>query len=134
MASVWQEIHCTGSGGGCGGFVLVKLDVSLNRRVSLVCPKCQHKHRRAIKDGQVVEEGRFAGDEQEDLCPTIASWSETPRTKCMQKVIENKDFRKERDGAVIKKPADFIAPPFDAAQAILRESWTDRFLGKLVGH
>ena len=133
MASVWQEIHCTGSGGGCGGFVLVKLNVSLNRRVTLICPKCQHQHRRCIKDGQVVEAGRFDGDAQEELCPTLAAWSQTPRTKCMQKVVKTKDFGKERDGAVIKDRTDFIAPPCDEAQTILRESWTDRFLGKLIG-
>ena len=133
MASVWQEIHCTTSGQGCGGFILVKLDTTLNRRVTLVCPKCKHEHRRAIKNGQVVEEGRHNGDAQEELCPTMAAWSATPRTKCMQKVIEKHQYDKERDGVVIKNLNDFITPPEDMAQTILRESWTERFLGKLVG-
>ena len=133
MASVWQEIHCTTSGGGCGGFILVKLSMAINRRVTLICPKCKHQHIRCIKDGQVVEQGRFQGDSKEELCPTIAAWSKTPKTKCMQKVVEEGNFYKERDGVVIKGTDDFIKPPCDEAQVILRESFTDRFLGRLVG-
>ena len=47
------------SGGGCGGFVLVKLNMSLNMRAEIVCPKCKHKHIRHIIDGEVRESGRF---------------------------------------------------------------------------
>lgn len=130
MSSVWQEIHCTKSGGGCGGFILVKLDVSLNHRVTVICPKCQHQHQRCVKDGQIVEDGRFTGEAKEELCPTIAAWSEKPKTRCMQSIIKKQDVRNERDGVVIKSDRDFIAEPWETAQTILRESWTDRFLGR----
>ena len=133
MASVYQEIHCTTSGQGCGGYILVKINVDLNRRITLVCPKCQHKHRRNVRNGQIIEEGRHAGGSEEELYPTLAAWSETPRTKCMQQVIEKKQYDKERDGVVIKKSDDFISPPADIAQAIVRESFVDRFLGKFIG-
>jgi hypothetical protein len=127
---IWQEIHCPVSGGGCGGFILVKLDVSISRIVTIICPKCKHEHQRAIIDGQVAESGRYNGKSQEELCPTIAAWSETPRTRCMQKIVKDKDYKKEREGAVIKDERDLIAAPFDTAETIIRESWTDRFLGR----
>jgi hypothetical protein len=130
---VWQEIHCTSSGGGCGGFILVKIDVSINQTVTLICPKCKHKHQRVIKNGQITESGRFNNNPQEELCPTIAAWSETPRTRCMQKIIKDRDYAKERDGVIIKHEKDFITHPNDIAETILRESWTDKFLGKLIG-
>jgi hypothetical protein len=131
MNKVWQEIHCTTSGAGCGGYILVKIDVSINKRVTLICPKCKHEHRRAIKNGQVVEEGRHAGESQEELCPTIAAWSKTPRTKCMEKVVQTRDFKRERDGAIIKTEDDFIAPPATMGEVFLRESWIEKFLGKV---
>ena len=134
MNSVWQEIHCTTSGSGCGGFFIIKLDVALSGRVTMVCPKCQHRHERCIKNGQIVEEGRHNGDSQEDLCPTMAAWSATPRTKCMQDLLKKKDWRKERDGAIIRGLEDFITPPeVDPAQVFVRESWTEKFLGKVMG-
>jgi hypothetical protein len=128
---VWQEIHCPVSGGGCGGFILVKLDVSINRRVTLICPKCNHEHLRCVVDGLVVEKGRYDGKAQEELCPTIAAWSEHPRTVCMRQVVTKKCFHGERDGVAIKSDKDLIAPPTDTAELILRESWTDRFLGRV---
>jgi len=131
MASIWQEIHCTISGGGCGGFVLVKLDDSINRVVTLVCPKCKHEHQRVVRDGQIVESGRFNKRPEEELCPTIAAWSKTPRTRCMQKIVEEGNFRKERDGVIIGSDKDFCAPPYDLTETIIRESWTDRYLGKV---
>jgi len=48
----------------------------------------------------------------------------------MQKIIKDKDHKKEREGAVIKDERDLIAVPFDTAETIIRESWTDRFLGR----
>jgi len=124
---IWQEIHCPVSG-GCGGFILVKLDVSINQIVTVICPKCKHEHQRAIIDGQVMESGRYNGKPKEELYPTIAAWSKTPRTRCMQKVAG--DFAHERNGAIIKDSHDLVAVPYDTAETIVRESWTDRFLGK----
>jgi hypothetical protein len=129
--SVWQEIHCPISGGGCGGFILVKLTACLNRRITLVCPKCGHRHERCIKDGLVVEEGRMNGVAQEELCPTIAAWSEQPRTVCMRAVVTERNFRGERTGTAIKSKKDLIPTPYDTAELILRESWAERNLGKV---
>jgi hypothetical protein len=105
---------------------MVKLNVELNRLVEVVCPKCGHKHRRHITNGVVKEDGRFNGNVVEEICPTIAAWSETPRTKVMQKVA---GFSGERDGAVVKKESDLVVT--DIAQMLLRESWEERFADKV---
>ena len=135
---IWQEIHCTLSGGGCGGYILVKLNTALNdHRVEMICPKCQHKHVRVIQNGVVQEQGRFASKTSEEICPTLAAWSEKPRTLTMKKKkpISKKDgtpaYFNERDGVVIQDVE--LSGEEIAAQQILRESWSDRFLGKLCG-
>ena len=98
MDKIWQEIHCTTSGGGCGGYILVGLNKHLNRIVTIICPKCQHEHRRRVKNGHVEERDRWKGEPEEELCPTMAAWTKKPRTVKMQ---EPKNFQAERDGAVI---------------------------------
>lgn len=95
MDKIWQEIHCPISGGGCGGYILIKLNPNINKRVDIVCPKCGHKHRRSIVNGVVHESGRYSGDSREELCPTMAAWTEEPRTEKIGKLSN------ERDGAVI---------------------------------
>jgi hypothetical protein len=84
MAKVWQEVFCTKSGGGCGGFVIIKLNTALNHRAEIVCPKCGHKHIRVIVDGVVTEYGRNSGTAVEEICPTMAAWSKEPRTPEMK--------------------------------------------------
>ena len=105
---VWQEFYCTKSGGGCGGYVLVKLNMSLNCNVEMVCPKCGHKHRRSIVKGEIKEEGRFNGNPVEEIYPTMGAWSDKPHTKGMEKAIST---RKERDGVVIQDAGDFVHTP-----------------------
>jgi len=119
---VWQEWYCTKSGGGCGGYILVRLNMAINGIVEMVCPKCGHKHQRCIEDGQIKEQGRHNGSPTQEITPVMAAWSETPRTKAFDP-NERNDHRGERDGAIIKSQADLI----------LRESWIDRHAGKLVG-
>lgn len=136
---IWQEIHCTKSGGGCGGFFLVKLNVALNMRAEMVCPKCKHKHIRHIVDGEVHEWGRHDtsnGAVKEEICPTMAAWSEKPRTLHLEKVA-GKDSQKERDGAIIKGDEDLVKserkPRNPQADAIIKQSWIERFGGRIFG-
>ena len=105
---ILQEIHCTKSGGGCGGFFRCKLNVCLNRKVEMVCPNCGHKHRRSIKDGVVHEEGRHAGTVQEQITPPKSAFSEEPHTKKLKKWA-GKDSKKERDGAVISNEKSMLS-------------------------
>ena len=129
---VWQEVFCTISGGGCGGYVLLKLNIALsNHRVKIICPKCKHEHFRIINEGLVTEKGRFTTDSFEEICPPLSAWSKEPRTPEMKTKIVPQGYFEERDGIPIKElelTGDEIQ-----ANAIMRESWADRFLGKLVG-
>ncbi len=136
MSKIWQEIHCTKSGGGCGGFVLVKLNMPLNMRAEIVCPKCKRKHIRHIIDGEVRESGRFDsshGNVVEEICPTIAAWADEPRTVELEKHA-GKDHVKERDGAIIKSEEDLVVSKREdaaLAQSFVRQSWIERFAGRL---
>lgn len=94
MDKVWQEIHCTTSGGGCGGYILLGLNARLNHVAKIVCPKCSHAHQRRVKDGHVQEKDRFTGDPAEEIYPTMAAWRQEPRSVTRP--------TNERDGALIK--------------------------------
>ena len=125
MAKVWQEFYCAKSGGGCGGYIAVRINMALDGVYTVVCPKCGHKHQRGVKEGHIVEEGRYAGNlgkSIEELCPTMAAYSEEPQTKYMKKHGGGKgDSKKERNAGVIKSKRSL------ASDSILRQSWLDRF-------
>lgn len=127
MDRIAQEIFCTKSGGGCGGFFVVRLNIEINHRVKMICPKCQHEHLRSIIDGVMHEEGRFDGSDKdiEELCPTIGAWSEEPRTVHMKKHADCSHV-KERDGAVIKSKKDLRKKFTSQAQLFLLESWAEK--------
>ena len=78
---VYQEIYCTTSGGGCGGYVVVSINMALNGVHRFVCPKCNHKHQRRIKDGVIMEDGRWERSPVDEICPTMAAWSEEPKSR-----------------------------------------------------
>lgn len=126
---VSQEIFCTKSGGGCGGFIRVKLNAAINHKVQITCPKCGHVHCRSIIKGIVHEKGRFDGDIKtyEELIPTMGAWSEEPMTKVMHRMHKQdigRSIRKERDGAVIETPEHLIVA--DQAHMFIRESWEEK--------
>lgn len=123
MASIHQELHCPKSGGGCGGYFIFKLSAGYDRRVAIICPKCQHEHRRNVVNGQIVEQGRFNGEIVEKIFLMPSAWSKEPRTS----ELPNRVLR-ERDAVVIKDTSD---PPVDMAQVILRQSWIERHAGKV---
>lgn len=113
MARVQQEWYCTKSGGGCGGYIVCKINIAINGIVEMVCPKCGHKHRRNIKDGVIMEELRFSKSPTQEICPTMAAYSNNPRLKATQ---EAAGTDKERDGVVITEGCKF-----------LKESWFEKF-------
>ena len=123
---VSQEIFCTTSGGGCGGFIRVRLNAAINHKVQITCPKCGHVHYRSIIKGVIHEKGRFDGntDKYEELFPTMGAWSEKPLTKVMNRVQDGASISKERDGAVIKKPGHLVVA--DQAHMFIRESWEEK--------
>ena len=105
---ITQEFYCTQSGGGCGGYFIIRLRQEINWNVNIVCPKCKHIHSRNIRSGQIIEEGR--GTPMEDIEPTIAAWSEKP------KLTASATGTLERNAKLAKTSSDFI-----------EESWAERF-------
>ncbi len=116
---VWQEFMCR-----CNGFILIRLNLGLNRRIKLHCPKCKAVHERAIKNGQIVD--NRSGEAQEEFTPLMSAYSEVPRTAEMK--IACAKIGRDRNGVVTTEPATITQP-----SAELRQSWLDRFGKKLLG-
>jgi len=126
---VTQEWYCTKSGGGCGGYITVNLNMAINGVVEMICPKCGHKHQRCIDNGVVKEQGRHTGKPTEEICPTIADYSKEPRSRRharLKKVLNGKKRRQygkganERDGAVISSNKDI------ASQGFVDDLWDNK--------
>lgn len=97
---ICQEFYCRSSGGGCGGYILVRLNPHINGVVEVVCPKCSHKHQRNIVDGVIKEQGRHTGSPTQEITPTMASWSEKSRMKwpvtdSADSMVANRNFLNE---------------------------------------
>jgi hypothetical protein len=106
MPHIVQEFYCN----KCPGYVTVRLQTDFNRRVLLVCPKCQRKHQRVVKDGILYDVGKVNNEGNiEEIHIPLSGWSETARTtKMVGRVI--------RDGVPIHDPRDLI-----------ESSWFDRY-------
>jgi hypothetical protein len=115
---VTEEWYCTKSGGGCGGYILVRINKAVNGIVEMVCPKCKHKHQRVMENGVIKENGRFSKDPVQEIMPVLPAWSEKPRLKATADAIK----KQERDGVIASSSADFLS-----------ESWLDRFGKVLTG-
>mgnify|MGYP001077118266 CR=1 FL=1 len=119
---IFQEFYCTKSGGGCGKYILVKLNIEIDHIVEVCCPNCGHKHTRNIVNGEIKEGGRWDGKTKEEICPPKSAVSDKPHTTAL---LEGKG--QERDGAVIKKRGDLHkrSPHW--------ERWFERFGGGYDG-
>lgn len=100
---ITQEFYCAKSGGGCGGYIRVRLNMALNGPVEIACPKCNHKHRRILRDGVLYDS--FGGDDRYDkeptqeICPTLAAWTKKARHPESKRRAETGS--KERHAVVI---------------------------------
>jgi len=103
MARITQEFYCRSSGGGCGGYFLAKLDFALTGVHNIVCPECKHKHQRRIENGKIVGENRHSGNPVDEIYPTKASYSRTPRTLAMNKHVGSNN---DCDSIVINSAKD----------------------------
>jgi len=124
MPRITQEFYCAKSGGGCGGYILAKLNDAINGIVEVVCPKCGHKHQRNIKDGIIIEEGRYLGvhseNPKQEIMPTMGSYSKKPFT---QEMKDRAGGPNERDAVVISDgKGNFLGG---------RGMWAQRFGGNL---
>lgn len=136
---VYQEFYCAKSGGGCGGYILVKVNMAINGVIKVICPKCKHEHGRIVQNGHIVES--WAGQShlksrndktEQELIPTMAAYSLVPRTASYLKDIdkvqpakkakngfEDRHGDAERNCPVIKEAVDMGDP-------VLRESWLQK--------
>lgn len=130
MPKIVQEFYCAVSGDGCGGYFLVKLRDNMNGVHEIVCPNCSHVHRRFIKDGHIIEEGRNVGTPVDKIYPSRGSYRNNPYTKAMVEQVDTKrafnhKTKKsddlERISVVIENPRDLI----------LQEHWIEIHGGKL---
>ena len=101
---IWQEFYCRKEGGGCGGYILVKLNPAISGTVKVICPKCGHDHQRQIKNGEIVGDQRYDNKPIEELRPTLAAWSKEPRTLKMTNV----SYDESCNAAVISDASHFI--------------------------
>lgn len=87
---VWQEFYCN----DCDGWISIKLNVSINHSVQIVCPGpgCTRKHPRKIENGKIITGGGTYGEE---IYPPPSAYSKTPRAKGA--------FRGSRDGIVLEE-------------------------------
>lgn len=108
---VLQEFYCRTSGGGCGGYIMLPLNMALNHTVRVICPKCRHEHDRKLKDGKIIEQGRSTGAVHE-ICPTMAAWS--PKARVDKPSLDG-------DAAVV--------PDGHGNDISLRGRWLSRFGG-----
>lgn len=102
--SVTQEFYCTTSGGGCGGYFVVKLNDKINGVVEVVCPKCKHKHQRSIVNGEIKENGRHSSTPKQTIEPPLPAWSKEPRSMPMH----GRQIKEIRDGVLVSA-GDFLA-------------------------
>ena len=103
MAKTSQEFYC----GECKGYWILILNSYLDGyEVEVVCPNCNHEHRRCISKGQIVESGRFANAPKEKIISPKSSYHKEPIHIRMDKA--KKSFDSRRDGAVLKSGKDIV--------------------------
>lgn len=120
---IWQEFYC----GECKGYFRVKLNMALTIGVEMVCPKCQHKHHRFIKEGVIYENGRSYNGAKEEICPPLSAYSKEPLTAKMQSATGWGD---RRDGVKIEKEEDLNARS-PIADAMIKERWFELYGGNV---
>lgn len=112
---VWQEFYCN----DCDGYIRVKLNMALNIAIEVVCPNCERKHPRSIRNGLIYEGGNDSSKE-EIMVPKSAYSKESLHAKMRKHARDAIAFEKEGD----------ISKRHPAADAILKERWFEIFGGR----
>jgi hypothetical protein len=129
---VYQEFNCPVSGGGCGGYIMLKLSINFTGVVRVICPNCKHEHGRCVENGHIIEHWttqshhltQHRNDKTDhEIIPTMAAFSKTPRTTSYMKKTKLKSGVNERTAVVVTKLSDLGDP-------LLRESWLQKFGGE----
>ena len=123
---IWQEFNCRKSGEGCGGFILVRLNIALNRRITIICPSCKHEHERVINKGLIVDDTHRGKKAQEVFTPLMSAWSKEPRTEEMK-------VRHRQDNGNAEKLTKDQIEIYENRPTELKESWLQKTAGRLLG-
>lgn len=76
---VAQEFYCN----HCDGYFLANLNFALNINVAVICPSCEHRHLRQIKDG-ILMDNDWQSSDHEIIC-LKTTYRKTPYTDRMAK-------------------------------------------------
>lgn len=109
---LYQEFYCN----DCDGYIVVKLNMAINRTVKVVCPECGRQHPRQIKDGHIV--GDSHRENAEEIIPTKSAYHKKPMSNIGIGA---------RASTKIEKPDDIVA------KRMMSQSWFEKFAGKLAG-
>lgn len=115
MSRVIQEFYCTKSGGGCGGYFMIKMNMALNGIHKIVCPNCKHEHQRRIEQGKIFEDRRYSDKPVDEIYASKSTFSLTPKTLQMK---DRAGKFNERDSVVVNSREDL---PKDISH------WVDTF-------
>ncbi len=111
---IWQEFYCN----DCDHYMRVKLNMALNISVKVVCPNCQRKHPRSIKNGIIVDDG--CGSNGEEIL--------VPKSACSKESLHAKMRKNARDGLMISKEGD-LNQRHPSSDAIIKERWFELYGG-----
>lgn len=112
---VVQEFYC----GECEGYITVKLDMDINRRVNVCCPNCGHKHHRRVSNGVLRDDGVDMGSVVENLIPMKAAYHKKNQTLEMGKRV----FK--RHGVPITR--ENMTDAEKVRQGIMTDAWRERY-------
>lgn len=126
---VLHEFNCS----NCCGYITVKLDMDKNGAHCVVCPNCDHKHYRIIKDGVITEDRAPSSAEKyaDEIHPMKSAYSKTsweqklnkltpPNTEVPKKPIEKK-VSSSGPGSSGAGPVEVSEHP--QARSFLSELW-----------
>lgn len=90
----------------------IRLNLAINGVVEIICPKCQHKHQRKIRDGVLTDDGRYVSKVTQEIIPTIAAW---------HKKAVHPESQKRAGG--IKEREAVVIEDDPVARAMLADRW-----------
>ena len=90
VAKTSQEFYC----GECKDYWILINSYLDGYEVEVVCPNCNHEHRRCISKGQIVKSGRFANAPKEKIISPKSSYHKEPIHIRMDKAKKSFDSRR----------------------------------------
>lgn len=109
-----QEFYCN----KCNGYIVVRLNMEINRRVLMVCPMCGRKHQRQVRNGVLFDTNKFTDESKiEEVHVPKSAYSKTERTKVMEEVSKRSGRWQDVRGGVV----------IDTPRTLIEESWFDRY-------